>query len=396
MVDHQKVIAALDGLNLEDVANDSTARGQILAAAHRLTARLELPYERMMRWTWSHDDVIACCRIVHDVGLWKAWLEAGGKETTVQELVDLCNPPCDLVLLRRIFRLLAAEHVVIETPEGRYRSTPLSLELGNLSSPVLQCLFFWYHHNADSAKNFPFYLARESYPEPLDPLKSNYMDLTPENMSFFQRCASKPEYQESFTVAMTGYTQLKMDWTEVYDTKQMVEGFSGDGPLVVDMGAGQGPDLQKLLARHPDLPASALVLQDLPEVISTLVQDLKSKVTVQEHDFFTPQPIQGSPVYFMHAVLHDWDDIDARRILNSLRSAMKPGVSKLLVYEVLIPTVGATWLQCSVDFNLMHLLAAAERTEEKWRLLLEGEGLRVIKIWSHPSSPESVIEAELA
>lgn len=35
----------------------------------------------------------------------------------------------------------------------------------------------------------------------------------------------------------------------------------------------------------------------------------------------------------MHGVLHDWFDEPARKILQMLRDALKPGYSKLLVHD---------------------------------------------------------------
>ncbi len=98
----------------------------------------------------------------------------------------------------------------------------------------------------------------------------------------------------------------------------------------------------------------------------------------------------------MHAILHDWDDSDAGRILNNTAVAMKRGYSKLLLYESVLVSAGATLYQSVADVSLMHLISAAERTEARWRELLQAAGFEILKIWQHPSSLESVIEAELA
>lgn len=45
---------------------------------------------------------------------------------------------------------------------------------------------------------------------------------------------------------------------------------------------------------------------------------------------------------------------------------------------------------------MMTLFAASERTEEAWREMLEGVGLRIVKIWAYEMGTESLIECELA
>lgn len=104
----------------------------------------------------------------------------------------------------------------------------------------------------------------------------------------------------------------------------------------------------------------------------------------------------GSRAYFVHAVLHNWNDTDCRRILQNLVPAMKKGYSKLLLYEIVLPATGAKPLQASVDLAILSVLSAGQRTEAAWRTMLEGVGLKVVKIWTHDTAIESVIEAELA
>lgn len=76
---------------------------------------------------------------------------------------------------------------------------------------------------------------------------------------------------------------------------------------------------------------------------------------------------------------------------------MTAGYSRLLVCENMLPPVGASYYSSMADVNLMSLMGGAERTQQQWmRLLTEGPNLRVVRVWSRPFSPESVIEAELA
>ena len=75
---------------------------------------------------------------------------------------------------------------------------------------------------------------------------------------------------------------------------------------------------------------------------------------------------------------------------------MKPGYSKLLVNEIIIPAKGAHMAATGLDFVMMAQLAASQRTEEGWRALLEEAGFRIVGIWSGEKGAESLIECEVA
>ncbi len=146
----------------------------------------------------------------------------------------------------------------------------------------------------ESCKNMPTFLAKTNYREPLDPDNNNFTDLSPGHVTFFERLQSNRDLQESFAGHMVGRTRWKANWTDVYDTKQLVEdaNLGSGGPLVVDVGGHLGLDLFRFLEKHPDVPAGSLILQDRPEVIARAMRS--GKVRAMEYDFFTPQPVHGT------------------------------------------------------------------------------------------------------
>lgn len=98
----------------------------------------------------------------------------------------------------------------------------------------------------------------------------------------------------------------------------------------------------------------------------------------------------------MHSVLHDWPDDVCEKILARVKKAMKPGYSRLLINENVIPTTGAWWESSALDMMMMACFSAQERTETDWRTLLEKKaGLKIVKIWSAGRGVESLIEVEL-
>lgn len=75
---------------------------------------------------------------------------------------------------------------------------------------------------------------------------------------------------------------------------------------------------------------------------------------------------------------------------------MKPGYSKLLVNENVIPSTGAHWQVTGLDLMIYALMGAKERSEREWHDLLEGAGLKICKIWNAANGIESLIECEVA
>lgn len=98
----------------------------------------------------------------------------------------------------------------------------------------------------------------------------------------------------------------------------------------------------------------------------------------------------------MHSVLHDWPEEVCLKILANITAAMKPGYSKVLINENVIPDTNAQWEATALDIMMMTLLSSRERTRENWSNLLTKAGLKIVNIWSARNGAESLIECELA
>lgn len=98
----------------------------------------------------------------------------------------------------------------------------------------------------------------------------------------------------------------------------------------------------------------------------------------------------------MHSVLHDWpDEVDAK-ILARVKAAMKPGYSRLLINENVIPPEKAQWEATALDIMMLTLLSSRERTQADWELLVqEMAGLKITKIYTAANGVESIVECEL-
>lgn len=393
--DSQKIIDILEGVNHASFANE-VERLRVRAAARKLLAKVESPYERAWGFCFEHPVVFAALQTSIDLGLWAAWNAAGGGDKTIDDLVKLAKHDIQPNLLRRLFRLLAAFNVVEEVGVDIFKPTPFSAAIGDESTKVRASLEAANNQYILAGHNLPKYLAKIGYQEPTAAEDNNHSGSDPDGLNFFGRLQKSPKFYEDFTGHMEAWTTWKTPWTKLYDPKKLIEGatITESAPLVVDLGGNTGIDISHVLTAQPDLPAGALVLQDLPEIIARAKVD--PKITATAHDFFLPQPVKGSRAYFMHAVLHDWADDKATELLNNTREAMVKGYSKLFVYDIVLPPQGASISQTTMDVEMMSLLSANERTKDQWEKLLTGAGFKIVNYHPDPQEYEMLIEAEIA
>ncbi|KAJ4299742.1 hypothetical protein N0V90_004988 [Kalmusia sp. IMI 367209] len=392
MTDNVKdIIDSLNAINPGTCGkNNEAARYQVKEAARRLLNRMQTPWERAWELALEVPAVFAATSVLLDLGVFERWTKLDGKESTLDDLLSLCNAKCGPNVLRRFLRILVCFNIIEEMGEDRWKATEFSLELGKPESYVSLTVLSGTHHMIVPNWNLPKFLAKTSYREPLDPNNGNYADCDDQGLDFFARCQADPRYQATFINGiMAGIATHKVDWTEIYDTKALVDKFNSSGGevCVVDIGGAHGIDIMRMLSRHPNLPKGALCLQDQPDVVAMATSKVDPKIKTMAYDFFTPQPV---------TVLHDWSKSEAQMILKNLVPAMEKGYSKLLIYENVLPSTGVSILQAVIDISLMAVLSSAERSEVMWRELLESCGLKVLKIWEHPLAMESIIEAELA
>ena len=113
------------------------------------------------------------------------------------------------------------------------------------------------------------------------------------------------------------------------------------------------------------------------------------------HDFFTPQPVHGAKAYYLKMCLHDWPNPQCIQILSQLKPALKPGYSRILLDDIVIPEEKAGWFETSLDLLMMQVHSAQERREREWMGLVDGVGgLRVRRIWDLEGAVDKIIEIE--
>ncbi|KAL4899338.1 hypothetical protein BDW74DRAFT_171611 [Aspergillus multicolor] len=369
------------------------ARLKLLEAARSLVYALETPREAIIRHCWAESTSYAALETAVALDLFNA-LGTGDGSKTVAELAE--STGAEPALLGRMMKHLAAMGVITETGCDEYCPTGLSkvltVEKYSDAFPLMTSRFTM------GILALPAFLEKTNYRNPTSAAETAFQLGYNTDMGFFGHVQKEPITAKRFNNHMGVYAQGRARWMDsgFYPVQeQLINGveIGQDDVLMVDVGGSFGHDLQDFRQKWPDVPGR-LVLQDLPQVVSG-VKGLHPSIEVTGHDFFTEQPIKGARAYYMHSVLHDWPDDLCRQILANIVEAMKPGYSKLLVNENVIPDTGAYWETTSLDLIMMQI-GSGERTERHWRNLLESAGLKISSIWTAQRGVESLIECELA
>ncbi|KAI1259429.1 putative hydroxyindole O-methyltransferase [Xylariaceae sp. FL1019] len=375
---------------------EAGSREELIDLSHRLIAALELPSEFLQRSFWAEPAKSATIRLAVDVHLFQHLSSAREDGIHPAELADKCG--MQFPLLQRLMRFLAAMHIVSYV-DGKWHSTALADSLAKKN--YQHSLKFCYDVTRPSFNGFPEFFQRTGYKQPTSLTDGPFQAAHKSELPLFEWLAATPPNIEHFSSFMASYRAGKPNWFDAgfYPVgERLLDGFdpSASDVLLVDVGGARGHELSAFATNHTSHPGK-LVLQDRAEVIASLEKDDASRpFEAQTHDFFTVQPVRGARAYFLHSILHDWDDADGVRILENLKPALKPGYSRILLNEIVLsedhPTLAAT----SMDMMMLAHFAVRERTEADWKRIIESAGLRVSGIYAYPGSAECVIEAELA
>ncbi|KAI1446999.1 S-adenosyl-L-methionine-dependent methyltransferase [Annulohypoxylon stygium] len=383
----QSLIQTLNNIGADSFINDGE-RIEAVLAAYALVSRLETPWEFVARTCMGQPALGAALKVAKDLKLYDKWHELGDGEMTCEQLSELVS--CDPALLFRILRHLAANHVLEETSIGVFKPTKLST---SFTVPVFG---EWINHLYDATTpcffKMPEFLAQNSYKNPVDPNNGVFQAAKGWKGDMFDYYKSHPVEGASFDHVMGGVMANQAGWPEIFPANTLLETADAQSPLVVDVGGNIGHDIERFRQEFPET-ASRLYLEDLPDVVKR--SKCPDDVNKIGYDFFTPQPIKGARVYYMHGVLHDWSEEPARKILEMQKEAMKPGYSTLLIHDHIAPESLAHPHTTAYDLTMMVMVAGVERREAHWRALLQSAGYKLVRIWRSPLAVQGVIEAEL-
>jgi hypothetical protein len=278
----------------------------------------------------------------------------------------------DRSALGRVMRHLAAVNVFAETEPDRYRLTDLSKGLCDqgpgdtrswldLTSAV---------GRADLALTYLLEVVRSGRPEQT---RYTWAALDADRAlsdSFDGQMAAGAV--EKGPVLAAGY-----DWSGVRH--------------VVDVGGGNGTLLVGLLSAHPHLRGTVV---DRPGPADNAARafaaaGLADRAGTAPGSFFDPLPT-GADVYLLSAILHDWPDAEATRILG--RCAEAAGrTGRVLVMESLVEPGPARSSTTDMDLLMLVTTGGRARQLDELTALAATAGLRAAAVTTL-ADPHTLIE----
>ncbi|KAL2068852.1 hypothetical protein VTL71DRAFT_15190 [Oculimacula yallundae] len=339
--------------------------------------------------------IFTTTKVLIDLGIFKALARFEQPRTATQLAHESGADPA---LIKRLLKLVAVEKFVDEVGPDTYAANDITRCIA-LPGPegAIEDMFM----SQRTLSDFPEFLKENKYANPTDKDNSGWMYGRQTKQHYFEYINSPGQEKklEVFRKHMA-FKTVGLKWFEVPQIMDSVFGTSRcgkDDALLVDVGGSGGHDLIDFRKAHSSLPGR-LILQDLPATIDSLNTNALKEHNVEAmgHDFFTPQPVRGAKVYYLKMVLHDWPAKQCIEILSQLRVALRPGYSKIVLNELVIPDQNAGWFETSVDVLMMHVHSAQERREREWRELIgRVDGLKIVKIWDVEGAVEKVIEIDV-
>jgi SAM-dependent methyltransferase len=149
---------------------------------------------------------------------------------------------------------------------------------------------------------------------------------------------------------------------------------------IVDVGGGNGGLIAAVLGAYPDMHG---VLFDQPHVIAAAPALLEQagvadRCRIVEGNFFESVP-DGADACLLRAVIHDWDEEDAVRILTVVRRALRSDAILLLIEHLIGPPNEGRDAKFS-DLNMLVAPGGRERTREEFEVLLAESDFRLSRV----------------
>jgi hypothetical protein len=194
---------------------------------------------------------------------------------------------------------------------------------------------------------------------------------------FYEYLNENPGLADSFNAAMSAAPEPPPPAADLFEGAH----------TVVDIGGGDGGLLAEVLGQRPDLRG---VLVELPGAAERARDRLSAagvldRVQIVPGSFFDHIP-DGGDLYVLRRVLHNWNDQNARAMLQRVRAAM-PADGRLLVLEELLPEApdpssasAGAWAASRnrvVDLLMLVLMEGRDRTVQEYTMLLLDSGFAV-------------------
>jgi hypothetical protein len=281
---------------------------------------------------------------------------------SIPELAKLTDTNADA--LGRVLRVAASFGVFAEEPDGRYALTPVADAMRSDVPHSQRDLVLF---NGDE-------MLWNSYGELMHTVRTGEPAfIKVYGQSFFEYLKAEPRAGRLFDSAMTQMSRATAAlFVGQYDF--------GRFATIIDVGGGNGYFLGELLRAYKDTRG---VLVDLPDVVTDAparfaAADVADRAEVIGGDFFAELPT-GGDAYLLKAVLHDWHDAQAARILGQIRAAMSDNpTARLLICEFLVAPTNQWDRGKLLDLDMLLRFGGRERDIAQWRVLLAEAGFELV------------------
>ncbi|GJC80300.1 O-methyltransferase asqN [Colletotrichum liriopes] len=149
------------------------------------------------------------------------------------------------------------------------------------------------------------------------------------------------------------------------------ESLVADGGLIIDVGGGLGQVSRKILEAFPEAGLRCVVQDKHAVTLEANGSRKDLALTLQQHDFFDPQPIKGAAVYHLRHILHDWPDDACVEILRQIVPAMDEKRSRILICDQIVQDHSPSLASVLYDVDMMSLFNGKERNLSEFRQIFE-------------------------
>ncbi|WP_031465383.1 methyltransferase [Sciscionella sediminilitoris] len=181
---------------------------------------------------------------------------------------------------------------------------------------------------------------------------------------FWADLDANPELRRSF--------DAQMNWRFRVQAPQIAERFDWSRfARILDVGGGEGTVLAAILRAHPGVRGQVL---ELPPTAAAAERRFAAagfgdRAGAVSGSFFDPLPA-GADAYLLSDILHDWDDDNARAILDGCRRAAGPGGTVVVIEPVL-----GQGVDTAMDLFMLMCFGGRERTVGELTMLAADRGL---------------------
>ncbi|KAJ5378407.1 hypothetical protein N7509_011526 [Penicillium cosmopolitanum] len=360
-----KLISEIKNQVLDPSVGSGHGHSRLLQLVDELKLAVETPTETILRLIYQLPEN-AALRTVVDLGIFPLLVNTETKSGV--SATDLARDTGgDRGLIVRLMRMMTALGLCATLEPEKYIATDKSSSMIHpIGRDGVRCIF---DLTVPTLSKLPEYFQRHGYRNPQEYSTSPMKWAV--GKSQFEWLAENRLHQDLFNSYMSSRREGRPNWFCIYPIEQLMA------------GAVVSPDAVFL-------PPGRLILQDLPKIISSVEREGIEKIS---YSFLDPQPIKGACAYCFRAIFHDWPDRMCQKILMNTVSAMKPGYSRVIIIDFVLPDTNVPRMQAAMDIQMMSIGAGVERSEQQWRELLLNAGLKIIGIWNVSPNMESIIEA---